>query len=96
MVVRCAASQLTLETRTEVSCQCMHTLCTQIRWKLGVCTRKEQEVEYCCAHWFMAFVAALSLCQDESTTQSRMLKAAEGIGHAMADLVQATADNCYM
>ena len=44
----------------------------------------------------MAFVAALSLCQDESTTQSRMLKAAEGIGHAMADLVQATADNCYM
>ena len=44
--------------------------------------------------WFV--FAALSLCHDESTTQNRMLRAAEGIGHAMADLVQATADSCYM
>ena len=37
--------------------------------------------------------AALSLCREESGLQSRMVQAAEGIGIAMADLVQAKADN---
>nr|KAG5711701.1 hypothetical protein BaRGS_023465 [Batillaria attramentaria] len=40
--------------------------------------------------------SALSLCHNEFSAQDQMLRAAESIGHAMADLVQATADNCYM
>ncbi|PVD23725.1 hypothetical protein C0Q70_16998 [Pomacea canaliculata] len=38
--------------------------------------------------------SALSLCPDETTAQDRMLRAAEDIGQAMADLVQATTDTC--